>query len=282
MKINIKFIPFLALFVAVIMASKYQPLKTGNPGSLFSSAGFKMGVALYSFNHHSFKKSLDMADGCGVKYVEGFSFHKLGEGFGDITMDGLDKKSIALMKKMLREKYLVMASMYAGGSDNLEGWKKYFELAHELNLQYLVCEPGRRQWDMIDSLAGVYHIKIAIHDHVKPSPYWHPDSVLAIAKGHPNIGACADIGHWTNSGLDPVKCLKILDGHIIGMHLKDVDQAHNDVIPGNGIIDFAGIVKELKRQHFNGIIEVECEHNMDNNVKDVKAAVDYVNQIAAR
>ena len=263
------------------MAFKYQPVKTNTPGP-FSSAGFKMGVALYSFNHHSFKKSLDMADSCGVKYVEGFSFHKLGEGFGDITMDGLDKKSIAIMKTMLREKHLMMASMYAGGADNLEGWKKYFELAHELNLQYLVCEPGKKQWDMIDSLAGVYHIKIAVHDHVKPSPYWHPDSVLAIVKGHPNIGACADIGHWTNSGLDAVQCLKILEGHIIGLHLKDVDRAHHDVIPGNGIIDFAGIVKELKRQHFKGYIEVECEHNMDNNVTDVKAAVDYVNQIAAR
>jgi sugar phosphate isomerase/epimerase len=281
MKRHIKFIPLLILFPVVIMAFQYLPA-IHKPGDPFSSAGFKMGVALYSFNQHSFKKSLDMADSCGVKYVEGFSFHKLGEGFGNITMDGLDKNSIPVMKAMLRKKQLIMASMYAGGADNVEGWKKYFDLARELNLQYIVCEPGRRQWDMIDSLAGVYHIKIAIHDHVQPSPYWHPDSVLAIAKGHPNIGACADIGHWTNSGLDPVKCLKILDGHIIGLHLKDVDKAHNDVIPGNGIIDFEGIVKELKRQHFKGIIEVECEHNMDNNMKDVKAAVDYVNKIAVR
>ena len=282
MKRNIKLIPFLVLFAAAIMGFSFQSATTGKPGYPFAAAGFKMGVALYSFNHYSFKKSLDMADSCGVKYIEGFSFHKLGEGFGNITMDGLDKKSIALMKSMLLKKHLVMASMYAGGADNLEGWKRYFELARELHLQYLVCEPGRKQWDMIDSLAGIYHIKIAIHDHVKPSPYWHPDSVLAIAKGHPNIGACADIGHWVNSGLDPVKCLKILDGHIISLHLKDVDQANNDVVPGTGIIDFAGLVHELKRQHFNGIIEVECEHNMDNNTKDVKAAVDYVKQIAAK
>jgi sugar phosphate isomerase/epimerase len=282
MKRNIKFVPFLVLLAAAVMAFRAQPITAGKPGNPFASAGFKMGVALYSFNHYSFKKSLDLADSCGVKYVEGFSFHKLGEGFGDITMDGLDKTNIALMKTMLLKKHLVMASMYAGGANSLAGWKKYFELARELHLQYLVCEPGRRQWNMIDSLAGVYHIKIAIHDHVRPSPYWHPDSVLAIAKGHPNIGACADIGHWANSGLDPVKCLKILDGHIISLHLKDVDQANNDVVPGKGIIDFAGIVKELKRQHFNGIIDVECEHNMDNNVQDVKAAVDYVNQVAAK
>src|SRR5882757_8540036 len=137
MKRNIKFIPFFVLFAAIIMAFKYQPAINNKPGNPFSSAGFKMGVALYSFNHHSFKKSLDLADSCGVKYVEGFSFHKLGEGFGGITMDGLDKTSIALMKAMLREKHLVMTSMYAGGADNEEGWKKYFELAHELKLQYL-------------------------------------------------------------------------------------------------------------------------------------------------
>ena len=91
MKRTIKFIPFLVLLAAIIMAFKYRPVKTGNPGSPFSSAGFKMGVALYSFNQHSFKKSLEMADSCGVKYVEGFSFHKLGDGFGNMTMDGLDK-----------------------------------------------------------------------------------------------------------------------------------------------------------------------------------------------
>ena len=48
-----------------------------------------------------------MADSCGVKYVEGFSFHKLGEGFGDITVGWLDKATIALMKTMLNEKHLV-------------------------------------------------------------------------------------------------------------------------------------------------------------------------------
>ena len=49
-----------------------------------------------------------------------------------------------------------------------------------------------------------------------------PDSVLAAIKGHPNIGSCADVGHWSRNGLNPVECLKKLEGHVFGVHLKDI------------------------------------------------------------
>ena len=75
---------------------------------------------------------------------------------------------------------------------------------------------------MVDSLAGVYGIKVAIHDHPKPNMYWSPDSVLAATQGHSNIGSCADIGHWARNGVDPVEALKKLEGHVIGAHLKDI------------------------------------------------------------
>ncbi len=140
---------------------------------------------------------------------------------------------------------------------------------------------------MIDSLAGLYKMKIAIHEHAKGiSAYWHPDSVLAAIKGHANIGACADLGHWARSGLNPVECLKLLDGHIIGLHLKDVAEMNNakaqDVDPGTGVIDFTGVIKELKRQNFKGYIQVECEHNMENNLADVKDAIRYINELAIK
>lgn len=51
-------------------------------------------------------------------------------------------------------------------------------------------------WDPIDSLAGVYGMNVAIHEHWKgTSAYWYPDSVLDAQKDHPNFGACADLGH---------------------------------------------------------------------------------------
>lgn len=251
------------------------------------SAEWQTGVALYSFNRFSFANALAKADSAGAKYVEGFFFHKLGKEFNNNTMGTVSKENISKMKQMLDKKGIKMKSMYVGGAKNVSEWKFFFDTAKELGMQYLVCEPQKDHWNMLDSLAGLYKIKIAIHEHSKElSIYWHPDSVLAALKGHPNMGVCADLGHWARSGLDPVKCLEKLDGHILGIHLKDIDKFNdakaNDVNVGTGVINFPYIVRELKRQNFNGMIHVECEHNMDNNLADVVQAIRYFEDLAKK
>jgi sugar phosphate isomerase/epimerase len=240
------------------------------------NAEWNMGVALYSFNRFSFADALNKADSAGVNYVEGFSFHNLGKEFNDKTMAAMKSEDISKMKEMLRAKKLEMQSMYVSGAKTEADWKYYFELAKEMNMQHLVCEPEKESWDMLDSLAGIYKIKIAIHEHAKgKSLYWHPDSVIAALKDHPNFGVCADLGHWERSGLDPAECQKNLEGNILGVHLKDIHQSDNpeanDVIIGEGVINFPAIIDELKRQHFKGVIHVECEHKMENNLAEVIA-----------
>ncbi len=244
------------------------------------NAKWTMGVALYSFNRFSFADALDKAENAGVNYVEGFSFHNLGKDFNGKTMASTTKDDISKMKEMLSKKNLKMQSMYVSGAKNEADWKHYFELAKEMNMQHLVCEPEKKSWDMLDSLAGLYKIKIAIHEHAKgKSLYWHPDSVLAAMKNHPNFGVCADLGHWERSGLNPAECLKKLEGTILGVHLKDIHQSDNpeanDVIIGKGVINFHAIIAELKRQRFKGVIQVECEHKMENNLAEVIAGKKY-------
>ncbi len=238
------------------------------------NADWKMGVALYSFNQFSFADAIDKADSADVNYVEGFSFHKLGKEFNDKSMSSMTKDDIRNMIQMLKNKNIEMQSMYVSGAKNEADWKYYFELAKEMKMQHLVCEPDKQSWDMLDSLAGLYKIKIAIHEHAKgKSIYWHPDSVLAAMKNHPNFGVCADLGHWERSGLNPAECLKKLEGNILGVHLKDIDQSDNpeanDVIIGKGVIKFPEVINELKRQRFKGVIHVECEHKMENNLAEV-------------
>ena len=91
---------------------------------------------------------------------------------------------------------------------------------------------------------------------------------------------CGDLGHWARSGLDPVECLKQLEGHLISLHGKDLDESGNidaqDVKVGSGVIDYSAVMKELKRQNFTGPIFIECEHDWENNFDDVKYAVDYL------
>jgi sugar phosphate isomerase/epimerase len=183
-------------------------------------------------------------------------------------------EDISKMMEMLLKKNIQMQSMYVSGAKNEADWKYYFEMAKAMNMQHLVAEPEKDSWDMLDSLAGVYKIKVAIHEHAKgKSLYWHPDSVIAAMKDHPNFGVCADLGHWERSGLNPAECLKKLDGNILGVHLKDIHQSDNpeanDVIIGKGVINFPPIIDELKRQQFKGVIHVECEHKMENNLAEV-------------
>jgi sugar phosphate isomerase/epimerase len=242
---------------------------------------WKTGVALYSFNHFSFAESLNKADSAGAKYVEGFFFHKLGGDFGGHSIPALSNEEITKMKTMLSNKGLQMKSLYAGNGKNLKEWLAYFDFAKQTGVEFLNCEPEKKDWNLLDSLAGVYKIKIAIHEHAKGSSYyWHPDSVLAAMKGRPNIKACADLGHWVRSGLDPVKCLQALEGKIICLHVKDLDAANNlkanDVVVGTGVLDYPAIVKELKRQNFSGMAYIEREANWDHNMPDVKQALKYI------
>ncbi|MEX0882067.1 MAG: sugar phosphate isomerase/epimerase [Cyclobacteriaceae bacterium] len=272
-------IPFLLFFLLSMLQVGQSKEKAAN------QLDWNIGVALYSFNRFPFVTTLEKAETTGVKFVEGFHFHKMGKDFGDKTMAALSPEEIQKVKNNLNKKDLTMKSMYVGGAKDKEGWKAFFDMAQTLNVQYLVCEPERKDWDMVDELAGNYGIKIALHQHSKEagSIYWHPDSVLSAQKNHPNFKACGDLGHWARSGLDPIACLKKLEGQLLSIHLKDLDGNHQkakDVMVGTGIIDFEKVVKELKRQNFNGEVYVECEHKMEDNLADVQEAVRYFEKLS--
>lgn len=174
--------------------------------------------------------------------------------------------------------------MYIGGDETVESWKKQFDKAKELGAKFVTAEPPITLWDEIDSLAGVYGMKVAIHEHWKGvSAYWHPDSVLAAIKDHPNFGACADTGHWPKSGVDPVEAVKKLEGHIIALHLKDIAEFNNDKIQdvpvGTGVVDFPAIFAELKRQNFTGPIYIERDaEDKPSNLPSVFQTIKYYNE----
>ena len=139
-------------------------------------------------------------------------------------------------------------------------------------------------WDSIDSLAGAYGIKVAIHEHWRGfSHYWNPDTTLMALKGHPNFGVCADLGHWPKSGIDPLDAVKKLSGHIIVIHLKDIaaynDPALKDVPVGTGVVKFPEIFAELKKQNFNGYIYIERDaEDQPDNLPSVIQEIKYYNE----
>lgn len=252
------------------------------PASAASPKDWKIGVQLWTFHFVSFVQALKKADSAGVKYLEAFPYQKLGGDMPGSFGIQMSDDTRAKVKKLLAAHGIHIYAMGVVVPRTIDEWKKYFDLAKYFGMSYITCEPLKNQWDAIDSLAGIYHINIAIHDHPKPNVYWSPDSVLAAVKGHRHIGSCADIGHWARNGLDPVACLKELQGHIYGVHLKDIDAPGNtnakDMVVGTGAINYPPVFEELKRQHFNGYFSIEREDNWYNNVPDVVATIKFFNE----
>jgi sugar phosphate isomerase/epimerase len=245
-------------------------VKTDSAGT---TANFRLGVQMWTFKQFSFTDALNKVDSAGIKNIEAFFGQPLGSGLKDSFGTRMSEESRAKIKDLLKSKGISIVAMGVITPKNREEWIKAFELAKEFGLSYITAEPIKTQWDMVDSLAGAFSIRVAIHDHPKPNVYWSPDSVLAATQGHPNIGSCADIGHWSRNGLDPVDCLKKLEGHIIGVHLKDIvkfgDTQAADTVVSMGVINIPAVLAELKRQNFSGMLSIEHESNWYHNLPDV-------------
>jgi len=279
---------FLSITLAIFIVSgcnsnqqKAEETASTQDSTTFQPA-WKLGIQLWTFNISTFYDAIDKVDSCGVKYIEVYPGQKLSKtdttGFGP-EMSKAQRDSV---KALISRRGLTITSFGVTGADNVDGWKKLFEFAKDMNIPIIVAEPKNDQWDYVDKMAGDYNIKIAIHDHPKPAHYWHCDSVLAAISGHHNIGSCADVGHWARNGLNPVDCMKELKGHIMDMHLKDVATFNkvkaNDTLPGKGVINFNAVFKELKEQNYTGAVSIEHESNWTHAVDDVKKIVAFYNE----
>jgi len=257
---------FLFLSIFFSLAAMSQSV---NPAKDWS-----ISIQLWTFRVWSFHDAVAKADSCGIKGIQAFPGQTLGGGwkggFGpDMSAD--DRNAV---KAYMKSKGMYFVGFGVTNAANEDGWRKLFEFAKDMGIPLIVAEPQDNQWDYVDKLAGEYHIPVAIHDHPNPSHYWNPDKVTEAMKGHPNIGACADIGHWARSGLNPVECIKKLGGaHIWNVHLKDVATFNktnaDDAIPGKGVIDMPAVFQELKNQNYKGSFSIEHEANWNNNAGDV-------------
>lgn len=250
-------------------------------------SNWKLGIALWTFHRFTIAESIRKSDSAGVHYIEGSVFQKTGDEIEAGSISQISDQGLIKLNKYLNEHHMQMKSIYVFGGKTVDSWKSGFELAKRMKLEFVTAEPPKNLWDSIDSLAGVYHIKVAIHNHWKGmSIYWHPDSVLAAIKGHPNFGACPDLGHWPKSGIDVVYGLKKLQGHILAIHLKDADELNNpkanDINLGKGVVNFKAAFEELKRQNYKGYIYIERDADYrPSNLPSVIEEIGYYNELTA-
>jgi len=291
----------LVIVAALTCASVLAQDAAKSPGAA-GQLGWQMAIHAYTFRKFSIYECIDKTAELGLKHMS-LS--------GSVSLDG--KKSVPTVslpdgdaeaiKKAVAAKGITLVNIGVVKLPAAEAEsRKVFEFAKKMGIDTLVAEPEPDALDTVEKLCKEYNIKVAIHNHPKPSRYWNPDTVLEAVKGRtPLMGSCADTGHWLRSGLNPLECLKKLDGRVICLHFKDLvpdepkaqEQAvakkkkkgeskpMHDVPWGTGVGNVKAQMAELKRQNFRGAFCVEYEYNWDNSMPEIAKCVSFFNATCA-
>jgi sugar phosphate isomerase/epimerase len=259
--------PRAVLALAVLIASASGAIQAADAvrdDHAAEQLGWHLATKCYTFNKLTLVETLAITKRLGLRYIE----LNPSQRFSAEQPANTDQKSTPELRAAIKQKlaeYGVTALGYgvAPLGKDATADRAIFQYAKDLGIGVIVSEPTAEAFPILDKLTAEFGIKVALHDHAKPSPYWSPESVLAAIMGHSAaIGSCADTGHWARSGLEPVACLKQLEGHLVSAHFKDTDkvgQGARDVPLGTGKLGLAAMLAELKRQDFKGLLSLEYE-----------------------
>jgi len=253
---------------------------------------FFVGCQAYTFNRFTLMEAIEKTAQAGGKTIEFYPGQRLSpEQRGVAWNYDASEETIQKVKEQLA-KFGIRAVSFGvvnGKSGDEADWRKLFEFAKKMGL-YSITTEAVKDLDIIEKLVKEYDIKVGFHEHRRQEnnpdyKLWDPKYVLSLVKDRdPRIGSCADTGHWATSGLKPLDCIKILRGRIISVHLKErkeIGKEIPDTVYGTGVTNTKGILRELRRQKFQGPISIEYENNWDHSVPDVAQCVGYIRGYSA-
>ena len=273
----------LLAFVAIVLLSSCTSSVAQTKAE---KNGWKLSMQSYTFHLFTVVEALEKTHELGLHYIEVYPGHKMGEGFGDAAFGyALTTEQQNQIKEIAKSKDIKIVSSGVWTPQRDE-WEKVFQFAKDMELEFISAEPAREDWDVVESLAKEYKIKVAVHNHPNVASYWKPEILLEnIADRSSLLGSTADVGHYKRMDIDPIPALKQLEGRLFALHFKDIapqgpEEKLEDVVWGKGILNVKGILEELKRQNFKGYFTIEYEANWENNLPEIKESIDYFNQVA--
>ncbi|MFT3882313.1 MAG: sugar phosphate isomerase/epimerase family protein [Gemmatales bacterium] len=169
--------------------------------------------------------------------------------------------------------------------------RRALDMAKELGAPCITTEPGGplepgQSWE--DGLEIFCESLRSVADHaqaigipllVEPEPGLLIETTTQYERfakvfNHPGIGLNFDIGHMYCVGEDPAMSVVQLAKHIRHVHLEDIaaDRVHHHLVPGQGAIQFAPIIKALRDINYQGWVTIELYPCIENPDAAAKAA----------
>ena len=286
-----KMILVMVVFLIVVFAGSCVEEKSMDVNEVVDAGEWRLGLQAYTFRKFTFYKTIVNAQKMGLNYIEAYPGQRLGvEHKGVKFGTDLSAELRAEVKQKLQDANVKLVNFGVVKLPNDEAQcRKVFDFAKDMGIETIVSEPPLDAMKLVDKLCNEYNIKVAIHNHPKPSRYWSPEAVLKACKGRSKmIGACVDTGHWARSGVVPAEAVKKLKGRIISLHLKDVDKFNVnktnmkegdkksvDVVWGKGVAGIEDVLAELYRQGFSGVFSIEYESQPSSPALYVQMCIDY-------
>ncbi len=266
MKIRIAFFLIVWLAGGIVFALKSET-PAPSPYADVRIKKFPFAVQCWTYREYTFFETLAKVKALGIECVQAYPGQALGSEIPGVKFDhNLKDEQIAVVQKKLNENGLrLVAYGVVGFPADEAGMRQVFDFARKLGIGTIVSEPEFDDWSLLDRLAREYHIRVAVHNHAEPAKYAWPETVLDHLRNCSEwIGACADTGHWLRTGVQPVEALQQLDGHILDVHLKDLNKFGNlkavDVPFGQGRANVRDILAELTLQDYQGYLTIEHEN----------------------
>jgi len=138
-------------------------------------------------------------------------------------------------------------------------------------LKELIDKIGAHKiWNLLQK----YNVKLALELDMPSS-----EIIKAIEFSNPNlIGICLDSGNLWHYSNNPIEDMQILSNRIIHVHIKDRDKTGENVLLGDGLVDFHKFSKVLKDIGYSDLITLETKY-FKSPSSEAKKNLEYISEI---
>jgi type 1 glutamine amidotransferase/sugar phosphate isomerase/epimerase len=250
--------------------------------------GWRLGIEAYTFQKYSFFEAIEKTAALGLPFMGGLSFQKVSDTIPKNFEPGLSDDELRQVRFKLDAagvRLLTYYIQYIPGDE--AGCRKVFEFGRKIGIKTFMSEPKPDALDMVEKFCDAYDISVALHNHdAKASPvYWQPAGILKACEGRSKrLGACADLGYWMRSGIDPIQAVRQLKQRLITVQMHDLHAPGadgHDVPWGTGVGNTGAFLKEL---HQLGIrptmFGLEYSYNWLESRPEIAKCITFFNQVS--
>ncbi len=159
-----------------------------------------------------------------------------------------------------------------------DGCTELFQVARLLEAPLIAGHLEPHAIARLGQMAARFGVRLAYENGPDKSA---AEILSAVQSGNEWIGINLDTGNLAAQEGDPVQAVRELGQRIMHVHFKDVPAvgAHDCVELGRGIVDAAGVIRELKAIGYDGWLSIEIETGDRDPTAEILASAETVRRL---